>query len=145
MTLSREELLRAVSALEALVADPGLSAAISVDERVRLLAAAGRLSRPARLERSRIARSLRKERRRLNLESDRIARAAAGIRVARLAPVFTAPALEFAGADEPPRELTQPQACYVCKAPYTRLHRFYDGMCPDCSEFNYAKRFQSAD
>ncbi|OGS36251.1 MAG: oxidoreductase, partial [Elusimicrobia bacterium RIFOXYD12_FULL_66_9] len=145
MTPSREELIRAVEALEALVANPGLSAALPVDERVRLMAAAGRISRPARLERARIARDMRKTRRKQNIEADRAARATAGIRVARLAPVFTAPALEHDGGDVPVRELIQAQACYVCKQAYTRLHRFYDGMCPDCSEFNYAKRFQSAD
>jgi NAD(P)-dependent dehydrogenase (short-subunit alcohol dehydrogenase family) len=32
----------------------------------------------------------------------------------------------------------------VCKAEYTRLHFFYDAMCPSCAEFNYNKRFQTA-
>lgn len=145
MTISRDELLRAVSALEALAADPRLSVCLPVDERVRLMAAAGRVSRPARLERARIARDLRKERRRLNVEADRAARASTGIREARLLPVFTAPAPVPPSPEEPVRTLSRAQACYVCKAPYTRLHRFYDGLCPDCAEFNYTKRFQTAD
>jgi len=28
---------------------------------------------------------------------------------------------------------------------YTKLHHFYDTMCQDCGDFNYAKRFQTAD
>lgn len=138
-------LLSAITTLEALVSDPGLCADLPEEDRVRLMRAAGRLSRPARLERARIARSLRKERRRLNLEGDRAARAATGIRSARLAPVFTASAFALPSPDAPVRELSQSQACYVCKAGYTRLHGFYDGMCPECADFNYAKRFQTAD
>ncbi|MEK9145726.1 MAG: SDR family NAD(P)-dependent oxidoreductase, partial [Elusimicrobiota bacterium] len=41
-------------------------------------------------------------------------------------------------------ELSEPRSCYVCKAEFRRLHFFYDSMCPDCAEFNYAKRFQTA-
>ena len=47
-------------------------------------------------------------------------------------------------AGEPARELKKPKTCYVCKAEFTRLHLFYDAMCPDCAELNYAKRFQTA-
>jgi NAD(P)-dependent dehydrogenase (short-subunit alcohol dehydrogenase family) len=35
--------------------------------------------------------------------------------------------------------------CYVCKQPYTEVHRYYDSMCQPCGDFNYAKREQSAD
>ena len=35
--------------------------------------------------------------------------------------------------------------CYVCKEEFTTLHHFYDTMCQYCGDFNYAKRFQSAD
>ena len=28
---------------------------------------------------------------------------------------------------------------------YDTLHHFYDTMCPECGDFNYAKRFQTAD
>jgi len=144
-TLAPDEILRMIDALEALVARPALSADLSEGDRIRLMKAAGKLSRPARLERSRIARELRKERRRLALEGDRAARASSGIRAARRAEVFAAPAYALPAPDEPARELSQPQACYVCKTGYTRLHHFYDGMCPDCADFNYAKRFQTSD
>ena len=35
--------------------------------------------------------------------------------------------------------------CYVCKQKYTRLHHFYDQLCPDCADFNFAKRTELAD
>ncbi|HEU4407191.1 MAG TPA: SDR family oxidoreductase [Polyangiaceae bacterium] len=44
----------------------------------------------------------------------------------------------------PERLLELPRNCYVCKAEYRRLHFFYDALCPECAEFNYAKRFQTA-
>ncbi|NTV29883.1 MAG: SDR family oxidoreductase, partial [Candidatus Omnitrophica bacterium] len=41
-------------------------------------------------------------------------------------------------------ELVRPRVCYVCKDRFTKVHFFYDAMCPKCAEFNYAKRFQTA-
>lgn len=38
-----------------------------------------------------------------------------------------------------------PRECYVCKEVFTSLHHFYDTMCTACGDFNYAKRFQTAD
>ena len=42
-------------------------------------------------------------------------------------------------------ELKSARDCYVCNAKYRRLHFFYDSMCQKCAEFNYKKRFQTAD
>jgi len=42
------------------------------------------------------------------------------------------------------RTVNQERNCYVCKQPYTTLHRYYDSMCETCGEFNYAKREQTA-
>ena len=76
---------------------------------------------------------------------DRAAVAASGIREARQAPVFVAPpALPGPGAQERERELERPRDCYVCKRAYTKVHAFYDSMCPDCAALNYTKRFQTA-
>jgi NAD(P)-dependent dehydrogenase (short-subunit alcohol dehydrogenase family) len=33
----------------------------------------------------------------------------------------------------------------VCKKKYTQVHHFYDQMCPECAEFNFAKRTELAD
>jgi hypothetical protein len=40
-------------------------------------------------------------------------------------------------------ELETARNCYVCKTPFTKMHHFYDILCTDCGDFNYAKRFQT--
>jgi NAD(P)-dependent dehydrogenase (short-subunit alcohol dehydrogenase family) len=109
------------------------------------MTAAGRLSRPAKLERLRVSRKIRKERHRRDLRADRAAVASTGIREARRAEVFVAPVPLLPAPDSPVEEVRTPRTCYVCKKDYTRLHHFYDGMCPACADLNYAKRFQTAD
>jgi len=143
---SPEQIDTCVDVLERLLADENALAAVPEAKRVALLAAAGRLVRPDRKERNRRRRAHKIARRQLAREPDQRARAATGIRSAREASVFTAPAqvLEGHTADEPPRELSSPRNCYVCKAEFTLLHFFYDSMCPPCAEFNYQKRFQRA-
>jgi NAD(P)-dependent dehydrogenase (short-subunit alcohol dehydrogenase family) len=145
LTPTELEILRAVETLEAIVADPTLSAGLSREDHVRLISAAGRLSRPAKLERLRVSRKIRKERHRRELKADRAAVASTGIREARRAEIFRAPAPLLPAPGSPAEEVRKPRPCYVCKNDYTRLHHFYDGMCPECAELNYAKRFQSAD
>src|SRR5262245_37802005 len=46
--------------------------------------------------------------------------------------------------EERPR-LRQERDCYVCKQPFSKVHRYYDSMCEPCGELNYAKREQTAD
>jgi NAD(P)-dependent dehydrogenase (short-subunit alcohol dehydrogenase family) len=128
-----------------MIAHPEMSLEIDEDARVRLMIAAGRASRPTKNELKKKSRRMRSERRKIISDGDRAARASTGIRAARTAAVFTAPALALPAPDAPVRELSKPQGCYVCKQPFSRLHHFYDNMCPDCAEFNYAKRFQTAD
>jgi NAD(P)-dependent dehydrogenase (short-subunit alcohol dehydrogenase family) len=140
-----KDLKSLVESLEALIADPARLAALTKDERARLMAAAGRLSRPAKLERIRDAKTVRKEKHRLIRQADRAVRDGTGIREARRAEVFSAPLPALPAPDAPVRELRVPRICYVCKEPHTRLHHFYDGMCPACADLNYAKRFQTAD
>ena len=43
------------------------------------------------------------------------------------------------------RGATQPQHCYICKRKYTVIHHFYDQLCPECADFNFAKRSERAD
>jgi NAD(P)-dependent dehydrogenase (short-subunit alcohol dehydrogenase family) len=139
------DLLKAIELLEALVADPALAASLTKEEHVRLMAAAGRLSRPSKIERLKISRTIRKEKHRRVVRADREAVASTGIREARRSDVFVAPGRLLPAPDSPTEEVRKPRACYVCKESYTRLHHFYDGLCPACAELNYAKRFQSAD
>jgi len=37
------------------------------------------------------------------------------------------------------------RVCYVCKQTYTRVHDFYDQLCPACADVNFAARSELAD
>ena len=142
----RKELLDALAALEAVVGDRSILAELSEEERTRLLVAAGRTVHPDLQQKRRLVRSLRSAERRRAESRDRAVLARTGIRTARQADVFVAPARALPGGPrEPEREVETPRKCYVCKAEYRRVHSFYDALCPPCAELNYAKRFQTAD
>ncbi|MFI5006218.1 MAG: SDR family NAD(P)-dependent oxidoreductase [Solirubrobacterales bacterium] len=146
-SLDPEEVRLATGMLEAIATDRALLASLPLETRQALLIAAGRVSRPQSYQEKRLVKALRRARRRRDEEADREARAETGIRVARDAPVFVppSPALPPApAADAPARELKKPKSCYVCKAEFTRLHHFYDALCPECAELSYAKRYQTA-
>ena len=116
-------------------------------QRVALLKAAGALSRPNREEFIRRKKDAKKAAKRKMIERDKHARKTTGIRSAREASVFVAPKL-LAGDIDRTKEIVKlesPRNCYVCKKVYTTLHHFYDTMCTECGDFNYAKRFQTAD
>jgi len=73
-----------------------------------------------------------------------------GIRKIRAEPVFVAPpppvdpqCEEF--EESPQEEYALGKRCYVCKKIYKTVHTFYDRLCPECGDFNYRKRFQTAD
>lgn len=42
-------------------------------------------------------------------------------------------------------QVIKSRSCYICKQDFTRVHFFYDSMCPECASLNYEKRVQSAD
>ncbi|MCM4158915.1 SDR family oxidoreductase [Antarcticibacterium flavum] len=136
-----------IKVLEQLLVTPGELFALPEEKRIALLAAAGRLSRPGKEEFSKRKKDAEKAAKRKLVERDKHARKETGIRSAREAAVFTAPKLlapaSLAEKDE--KELHSPRNCYVCKAEFTRLHHFYDTMCTSCGDFNYLKRFQTAD
>ncbi len=145
-----EEIRRCVAILEDIVGgDSVILAQIPNDVRIALLKASGLLSRPDRdairlrkKERSRVIRA------KIDIQ-ERNARASTGIRSARESTVFVAPkqlSHDDVGAQRAvPQQLINPDSCYICKQHFTTLHFFYDAMCPDCAELNYAKRFQTAD
>lgn len=140
--LSADELRRCLETLEELVRDPALLAALTKEERAALQIAAGRIAQPTAEQRSRLRKAKRiLVRQRIQI-IDRESRAESGIRAARREAVYVAPTQT--GYRGPERELKTPRFCYVCKTEFRKLHHFYDAMCPDCAEFNYAKRFQTA-
>ncbi|MBI5150733.1 MAG: SDR family oxidoreductase [Candidatus Omnitrophica bacterium] len=144
---SEEQIRACVALLEGLVQNSVELAHLSPELRVALIAAAGKLSRPERDEIRKRKRDSRRVKKQRVVNYERRLRAATGIRSAREAAVFTAP-LQITGAPAGARpqelELVSPRDCYVCKRAFTRVHFFYDAMCPGCAEFNYAKRFQTA-
>jgi NAD(P)-dependent dehydrogenase (short-subunit alcohol dehydrogenase family) len=128
--------------LERLAADPDGLVALAPPLRRRLVEAAGRLSRPDRQEQRRRQRAFRRrDREEKRAHDDRLV-ATTEMRTALRQPVFVAPRLALPAA-EGETLLAEPRACYVCKASYTRLHHFYDQLCPPCAALNYDKRFQS--
>lgn len=143
--ITAEDVRKATEVLEALVLDNEKFAQLPNDLRVSLLASAGRLSRPAKDEIRIRNKKIDNARRKAISKLDRQARATTGIREARLNTVFSLPALVSPDANESHGpELKSARNCYVCKAEFTKLHFFYDSMCPSCATFNYSKRYQTA-
>jgi NAD(P)-dependent dehydrogenase (short-subunit alcohol dehydrogenase family) len=146
-----EEIEACIPLLEHLVRHSETLAHLSEEQRVSLLKAAGRLSRPDREEIKKRRKDANQTRRQTLIMQDRSARAATGIRKARNAAIFKAPVqlpeafpATAKGLHPEKPELSSPRNCYICKAEYTRVHFFYDAMCPCCAELNYQKRFQTA-
>jgi NAD(P)-dependent dehydrogenase (short-subunit alcohol dehydrogenase family) len=148
---SLEAIEASIPLLEYLAHHSELLVHLSENQRVSLLKAAGRLSRPDREEMKKRRKNAAQTRRQALIMQDRNARATTGIRKARNAVIFKAPAqlpevpLEAVNKRPPEEpELSSPRNCYICKAEYTRVHFYYDAMCPRCGDLNYQKRFQSA-
>jgi NAD(P)-dependent dehydrogenase (short-subunit alcohol dehydrogenase family) len=151
---SLEERVRAAAELlESVVENRGLLAEVPGDDRLRLLKAAGRVSRPDALDRRRVVLATRRERRAAKVQKAEEALSGTGIRKLRREPVFNNPSL-FAPRDFEQsevqddtdfREVLEPQNCYICKRDFTALHHFYDQLCPACAELNFRKRGELAD
>jgi NAD(P)-dependent dehydrogenase (short-subunit alcohol dehydrogenase family) len=148
-----ERIRAAAELLEAIAADRALLATADEDDRLRLLKAAGQVSRPDAVDRRRLVQATRRERRAAKAARAERVLAETGIRKLREEPVFTTPRL-FAPVDFEQQDVTgeadfrealEPQNCYICKQDYSSLHHFYDQLCPPCAELNYFKRTESAD
>src|SRR5258708_6027458 len=147
-----ERLKEAAEALEAVVRDRGLLGALTIEERTRLLSAAGQVYNPDLAQRRQWGKAVRRREKAEKALRDETVLAETGIRVLRERPVFTTPNVfppsefEQADVDEPGfREVAEPQHCYVCKERYRELHPFYDQLCRACGDFNYEKRTETAD
>jgi NAD(P)-dependent dehydrogenase (short-subunit alcohol dehydrogenase family) len=144
--VSAEEINSCISVLQKLVGDTNQIFNLSEEKRIAIMTAAGLLTRPNREEFSRRKKDSKKAEKRKMVARDKHARKETGIRSAREASVFVAPLMiDLTGENKKELELESPRNCYVCKTVYTKLHHFYDTMCTECGDFNYAKRFQTAD
>jgi NAD(P)-dependent dehydrogenase (short-subunit alcohol dehydrogenase family) len=153
------ERLRALTeALEAVASDRTLLDALSFDERVRLITAAGNLFEPDIAERRRQLKAQRRDHKARQVVRDQEALSETGIRVLRSKPVFTTPnvfpptgtptddvSFDVSFGDTEQRESALRQHCYVCKQKFTVIHPFYDQMCGPCGDFNFAKRSETVD
>jgi len=145
--ITQKEIEKCVAILESLNEETIQIFAIPKETRLSLIKAAGKLSRPSREEFKRRKKEAKKALKRKLQEKDKHARNTTGIRSARDASIFVAPRMIALTGDEEAREveLESPRNCYVCKEMFHKLHHFYDTMCKECGDFNYAKRFQIAD
>ncbi len=150
---SPEQLRAAAELLEAVAKNRELLAGIPEADRTRLLQAAGRVSRPDAVDRRRLVKASKRQR-----KADKAQRAESvlqetGIRKLRRQAVFTTPNVfppenfeQKEIADNPEfRETIEAQNCYICKQDYSTIHHFYDQLCPKCAELNFRKRTELAD
>jgi NAD(P)-dependent dehydrogenase (short-subunit alcohol dehydrogenase family) len=154
-TSFEKRVANSIELLEAIAADRGLLAELPSDVMIRLLTAAGKASKPNRLDKEILWKALRRKRQ----EQRTVLRAAdqhkldtTGIRRQRLQLVYPTPPPSAAQAATtlqpqagPSIELTEPLDCYICKESYRQVHFFYDSLCPPCAAFNWHKRHQTAD
>ncbi|MDB4958574.1 MAG: L-fuco-beta-pyranose dehydrogenase [Myxococcales bacterium] len=157
--------------MEQLGGDLETLADLDEDLRIRLVTAAGVLSRPDRYTRKAMAKVQQRAAKAQKRAADRAVLDQTGIRALRREPVFRAPLPKpaFQQLDEPVRDdaeadawaeaearredagaedqrrVTDSRMCYVCKTHFNDLHFFYDSMCRPCAELNYRKREQTAD
>jgi hypothetical protein len=126
-----ERLRTAIDLLESIAADRALLARVPQDDRLRLLQAAGRVSRPDARLRRQVAKAARRQRQKDKVEREESVLAETGIRKLRREVVFTTPNVfpppGFAPQDvtaEPEfREMIESKHCYVCKQHYTSSAR----------------------
>jgi NAD(P)-dependent dehydrogenase (short-subunit alcohol dehydrogenase family) len=145
--LTEEDVHACMRVLRAIEADRSHLTRLSQEQRRELLTLAGLVAKPERFDLVKMAKAFRRADRKAAQEHDRRAIEQAGLRVQRRADVYTPLRLEPPkpeDLDERP-ELRQERACYVCKKPFVKVHRYYDSMCEPCGDFNYAKREQTAD
>jgi NAD(P)-dependent dehydrogenase (short-subunit alcohol dehydrogenase family) len=147
MDISDDDFHACTRVLRAIEADRSHLARLTQAQRRELLTLAGLVAKPERHDLVRMAKAFRRAERQAAKERDRRAVEQAGLRIQRRQNVFTPLWLEPPKPedfDDRPR-LHKERACYVCKQPFAKVHRYYDSMCQPCGDFNYAKREQSAD
>lgn len=153
-------LRQTIETLEAIVQDRRLLAAITPDDRKRLLMAAGAVFTPDQAARRQMIKAVTRLRKVERTRRDEKSRAETGIRELRRKPVFTSPNVfpppateqgePLVDGDQAARSPSGPtlvdaRHCYTCKKDFTDIHHFYDQLCPSCAELNFRKRTELAD
>ena len=149
----RERLRSTTEFLEQIIADRGMLVGVSAEERQRLLQAVGSVYHPDANARRQMVKATTRQRKANRISKEDKSLHATGIRTLRRQTVFTTPNVfppegftqQDVDAEPEFREALDPQHCYVCKKKFTKLHHFYDQLCPTCAEFNFKKRTELAD
>jgi NAD(P)-dependent dehydrogenase (short-subunit alcohol dehydrogenase family) len=143
--------------LEAVISDRSLLDALTPDERIRLLNAAGNTFAPDVEARRQQTKARRRQEKAARVERDEAVLTDTGIRRLRARSVFMTPNV-FAPEGGEPTEVddevvaasgsgrtAEERHCYVCKQHYTEVHHFYDQLCQECGDLSFAKRTETAD
>ncbi len=145
--LSEDDVEACVRVLRAIQTDRAHLTRLTREQRRELLTLAGLVAKPERHELVRMAKAFRRAEREAARAHDRMLVDQAALRVQRRSPVYAPLRLEPPAPEQPDArvELRNELACYVCKQPFAKVHRYYDSLCEPCGDFNYAKREQTAD
>ncbi|MEO5902815.1 MAG: SDR family oxidoreductase [Gemmatimonadaceae bacterium] len=152
-TLLADRVRIASDLLESIAENRAVLAELNEEDRTRLLQAAGQVSRPDAVDRRRLLKVTKRQRKAERVQRSESVLASTGIRKLRRETVFTTPNVFPPRAFEPHDVNSEEEVqhahetlnCYICKKDFTQLHHFYDQLCPDCAKLNYAKRSELAD
>ena len=146
--LTAEAVRTCIEVLRAIEADRSQLTQLLQAQRRELLTLAGLVAKPERHDLVKMAKAFRRAERAAARERDAQIIQRTGLRIQRRATRYTPlwlPPPPAAGPAQPQATLGNALNCYVCKQPFTLTHRYYDSMCRECGDFNYAKREQTAD
>jgi NAD(P)-dependent dehydrogenase (short-subunit alcohol dehydrogenase family) len=145
--LSSDDVDVCVRVLRAIEADRSHLIRLDRDKRRELLTLAGLVAKPERRDLVRMAKAFRRAEREAAKAHDRGLVERAALRVQRTSAVYSPLKLELPKPEDVDERasLRVERACYVCKQPFKKIHRYYDSMCEPCGDFNYAKRDLTAD
>lgn len=148
----RERLRQVTAVLAELAVSREWLEELTVDERAALMKAAGDIYCADPVLRRAQVKARRRQKHHKRVAHDEAVLSGTGIRTLRGKQVFTTPNAyppeQFSQTDVSDplfRETADDQHCYICKKHYTKIHHFYDQLCPDCASFNFAKRSELAD
>ena len=142
------EQVRAVTdLLEYLAADWQLLDQLPAELRERLHRAVAGLVAPNHRAYRRRNKALARERRAQSISRQDAVLNETGIRTLRRRPLVTTPNVfpSNDNASQPADATVDERHCYVCKTHYSRVHAFYDQLCPACGDENFAARTEMAD
>ncbi len=145
--LTADDVETCVRVLRAIEADRSHLTRLDREKRRELLTLAGLVAKPERRDLVRMAKAFRRAERDAAKAHDRDLIERAALRLQRKSSVYAPLKLEPPKPEDLDERaaLKHERACYVCKQPFAKVHRYYDSMCELCGDFNYAKRELTAD